>query len=159
MWSVKHVLLTAGGGAITAAALLGGVAMAQTPAPSTPSTPTTPAPTAPAAPGSPDAPDQPTTPRQRGGADCPEKGGTQGSQGTQTTRTSTVPRFYAYPCYSSARGSSSCPGADRAVRGTGEPPPRRRPAAARFIPRPMKDRFMTAVESHAHLAEPSTPME
>lgn len=84
MWSVKQTLLAAGGGAIAAAALFGGVAMAQTPGPSTPSSPT------PAAPADPAAPAQPTTPRQRGGADCPEKGGTQGTQGAGT---SAAPRF------------------------------------------------------------------
>ena len=90
MWSMKHTLLTAGGGAIAAAALLGGVAMAQTPTPSTPPTPSSPAPTTPA---DPNAPAQSPAPRQRGGDDCPEKGGSQASRGTQGAGTSTGLRF------------------------------------------------------------------
>ena len=82
MLNVKRTVLAAGGGAIAAAALLGGVAMAQTPAPTTPSTPRSPAP---AAPAEPNAPAQSPAPRQRGGADCPDKGGAQGTQGTGTT--------------------------------------------------------------------------
>ena len=90
MWNAKHMLVTAGGGAIAAAALLGGVAMAQTPSPSTPSSP---APSAPAAPSTPDAPAQSTPPRQRGRGDCPEKSGIQGNPRTEGTGTSTAPRF------------------------------------------------------------------
>ena len=89
MLNIKRTVLAAGGGAIAAAALLGGVAMAQTPSP-TPATPGTPTSPAPAAPADPNAPAQSPAPRQRSGADCPEKGAAQGTQGTATT---TGPRF------------------------------------------------------------------
>lgn len=90
MVNVKRMVLIAGGGAIAGVALLGGIAMAQTPTPTTPNAPDSPAPTAPA---NPDTPVQPSAPRQRGGDDCPEKGTSSGSQSTQAAGTMTGVRF------------------------------------------------------------------
>ena len=81
MLNVKRTMLVAGGGAFVSAVLLGGVALAQTPTPTTPSTPNNPAPTAPA---DPNAPAPSPAPRQRGNGACPDKGGAQGAQGTGT---------------------------------------------------------------------------
>jgi hypothetical protein len=75
MWSPAQRLLAAGGGAIAAVALLGGVVLAQTPG----GTPTPTPDTQQAQPGQ-----SPEQPRQRGDkANCPEKDGAQGgsSQG------------------------------------------------------------------------------
>ena len=74
--NMKRKILVGGGAALAAAALLGGVALAQTPGGGSP----TPTPTPTPAPSTPGAPSQPETPRQRDGRDCPDKSGAPGTQ-------------------------------------------------------------------------------
>lgn len=105
-WNVKQTLYAVGAGAVVAAALVGGVAMAQSPGESTSPPSQSPAPTAPdtsdsPAPGTPDAGTQPGRPRQRGGEDCPDKGGsgteaspsTRGTSGSRGSSPSAAPQF------------------------------------------------------------------
>jgi hypothetical protein len=87
-------LIAAGGGALTALALLGGAAMAQTPggspspapsaSPGASAAPTTPG--TPANPGTPGASPNPTAPGGRTDGDCPDKGTGQGTGTTQGMR-------------------------------------------------------------------------